>query len=163
VIPSVDRWGAWTLQRRSVGRDGPERLGGIPLFEGLSPGRLRMLAGLVDEVLAEQGEVLMAEGEQGFEMMMIEQGSAVVRQGGDLIDEMHPGDFFGEMAILGDGMPRSATVTALTPVRALLFGAHFVREIRDRLPAIGERIERAAAERAERDRAARAAEHPARA
>lgn len=120
-----------------------------------------MLAGLVDEVLAEEGEVLMAEGEQGFEMMMIEEGTAAVYQGGEQINQMQPGDFFGEMSILGDGIPRSATVTALTPVRGLLFTAHFVREIRDRLPAIGERMERVAAERAERDRLARRPEHAA--
>jgi CRP/FNR family transcriptional regulator, cyclic AMP receptor protein len=122
-----------------------------------------MLAGLVDEVLAEEGEVLMAEGEQGFEMVMIEEGTAAVRQGGEQVNEMQPGDFFGEMAVLGDGMPRSATVTALTPVRGLLFSAHFVREIRDRLPAIGERMQRVAAERAERDRLARTPGHPAKA
>ncbi len=122
-----------------------------------------MLAGLVDEVLAEEGEVLMAEGEQGFEMVMIEEGTAAVRRHGEQINEMQPGDFFGEMAILGDGMPRSATVTASTPVRGLLFSAHFVREIHDRLPAIGERIERAATDRAERDHLARAAEDPAKA
>jgi CRP-like cAMP-binding protein len=122
-----------------------------------------MLAGLVDEVLADEGEVLMEEGEQGFEMMMIEEGTAAVRRDGEQINEMQPGDFFGEMAILGDGMPRSATVIAVTPVRGLLFSAHFVREIHDRLPAIGERIERAAQQRAARDRLARAAEDPAKA
>ena len=155
--------GGTDVQRRSVGRDGPERLGRIPLFDGLSPGQRRMLAALVDELLAEEGEVLMEEGEQGFEMMMIEEGTAAVRQEGELINEMRAGDFFGEMAVLGDGLPRTATVTALTPVRGLLFSAHFVREIRDRLPAIGERIARAAEERAERDRRARSAQHSAKA
>ena len=60
-----------------------------------------MLAGLVDELLAEEGEVLMAEGEQGFEMMMIEEGTAAVRQEGELINEMRAGRLLRR-----DGGPR---------------------------------------------------------
>jgi CRP-like cAMP-binding protein len=149
------------MQRRRVGRDGPGRLEKIPLFEGLFTGQRRMLADLVDEVLADEGEVLMAEGMQGLEVMMIEEGAAEVHQGGERINTMGPGDFFGELAVLGDGMPRTATVTALSPVRGLVFTAHFVREIRDRLPLVGERIEQAARERAERDMRARGSDRPA--
>jgi CRP-like cAMP-binding protein len=74
-----------------------------------------------------------------------------VSQAGERINTMQPGDFFGEIAVLGDGMPRTATVTAATPVRGLVFTAHFARELHDRMPEVGERIERAARERVARD------------
>jgi CRP/FNR family cyclic AMP-dependent transcriptional regulator len=140
------------MQRRSVGRDGAERLRAISLFEDVSIGQCRMLAGLVDEVQAGVGEVLMAEGEQGLELMMIEQGSAAVSQGGEQINTMGPGDFFGEVSVLGDGAPRTASVVALTDVRGLVFTAHFIREIHDRLPNVGARMDEAARNRLERDR-----------
>ncbi len=139
------------MQRRSIGTDGPQRLGAIPLFDGLSAGQLSMLGRLLDEVLADPGEVLMAEGSQGFEMMMIEEGSAEVCQHGERINVMQPGDFFGEMAVLADGSPRTASVVALTPLRALLFTARFARTMHDRVPQVGERMEQAARERLERD------------
>ncbi|MGA2455159.1 MAG: cyclic nucleotide-binding domain-containing protein [Solirubrobacteraceae bacterium] len=139
------------MQRRSVGSDGAQRLGVIPLFEGLSPGQLSMLGRLLDEIVADPGDVLMAEGSQGFEMMMIEEGSAEVCQHGERINVMQRGDFFGEMAVLADGSPRTASVIALTPLRGLLFTARFARTMHDRVPQVGERMERAARERLERD------------
>jgi hypothetical protein len=62
-----------------------------------------------------------------------------------------PGDFFGELAILGHGIPRTATVIAKSNIRGLVFNSHFVYQIQERVPLVGERIEREARERRERD------------
>ena len=139
------------MQRRSAGSSGAQRLAAIPLFEGVSPGELNMLGRILDVVVAEPGEVLMAEGGQGFEVMMIEEGSAEVLQRGERINVMEPGDFFGEIAVLSDGAPRTATVVALTPLQGLVFTAHFARTMHDRLPRVGERMQQAVRERRERD------------
>ena len=144
------------MQRISVGSDGAQRLGAIPLFADLSPGQRSMLARVLDEVLADAGETLMTEGEQGFEMMMIEEGGAEVRRHGEPVSELGPGDFFGEMAVLEDGAPRSASVIALTPLRGLLFTARFARTIHDRMPEVGARMEQAARAHHERDARAEA-------
>jgi CRP-like cAMP-binding protein len=146
------------MHRKSVGRDGAERLGKIELFAGLSTGQRQMLARLVDELSVETGEQITREGEYGHEFVVIEDGTADVFQGGSQINALGPGDFLGELAILEDGIPRTATVVATTPIRAIVLTAHFMRELRERWPSIGERIDSAADERRRRDERAREAE-----
>ncbi|HXR27968.1 MAG TPA: cyclic nucleotide-binding domain-containing protein [Solirubrobacteraceae bacterium] len=139
------------MQRRRIGRDGVERLGRIEALRDLSVGQRRMLAEIVDETTAEVGETLIRQGDPGYEFLMLEEGSAEVVQDGERINVMGPGDFFGELAVLEDGLPRTASVIAVTDLRAIVFTAHFMREMRERMPAVGEQIDRAAAERRERD------------
>jgi CRP-like cAMP-binding protein len=145
------------MRRHSVGPDGPQRLERIPLFADLSPGQRQMLARLVDEVVAGSGETIMAQGGPGYEFMVLEQGAAEVLQDGERINAIGPGDFFGELAVLGDGGPRTASVIATSDARGLVFTAHFTREIRARFPLVKERIDRVARERLERDAQARGA------
>ncbi|HTZ88565.1 MAG TPA: cyclic nucleotide-binding domain-containing protein [Solirubrobacteraceae bacterium] len=139
------------MHHTSLGRDGPERLAAIKLFAELSGGQRQMLARLLDELTADLGEQVVREGEFGHEFLVIEQGTADVFQNGERINTLGPGDFFGEMAILEDGVPRSATVIATTPLRAIALTARFMREMRDRWPSIGEQIDHAAAVHRESD------------
>jgi CRP-like cAMP-binding protein len=139
------------VDRRRLGRDGPERLGRIGVLSELSIGQRRMLASMADEASAAAGEMLMRQGEPGYEVLMLEQGTADVIQDGTRINEMGPGDMIGELAVLGDGVARTASVVATTDVRAIVLTAHFMRELRERLPDVGAEIDRAAAERRERD------------
>jgi CRP-like cAMP-binding protein len=59
---------------------------------------------------------LTAEGEEGVGFFVIESGTAQVSVGGQDRRLLGPGDYFGEIALIIDG-PRTATVTAQTPVR----------------------------------------------
>jgi len=138
-----------------MGSDGASRLEKIGLFGGLSTGQRAMLARVLDEVTAAAGETLMREGDPGYEVLILEEGTAEVLQAGTCIDEMGPGDFFGELAVLEVGGPRTATVVASSPLRAIVLTAHFMRDVRERMPAVGEQIDRAAAERRQRDEQAR--------
>lgn len=139
------------MRHASLGRDGAERLAAIELFAELSTGQRQMLARLLDELTADAGEQIVREGEFGHEFLVIEEGTAEVLQGGVRINTLGPGDFFGELAVLDDGVPRTASVIATTPLRAIAFTAYFMREMRERWPTIGEQIDRAAAEHRERD------------
>jgi CRP-like cAMP-binding protein len=134
------------VQRRSIGSDGAERLAALELFADTTLAERRMLARLVEEMLCEPGEVIMEEGSSGYEFIVIEDGTAEVTQMGQPVNQLGAGAYFGELAVLGDGAPRTASVTATGPVRGLVFTAHFIREARDRFPAIGERIDAAASE-----------------
>jgi CRP-like cAMP-binding protein len=139
------------MERRQLGGDGAERLAAIAVLGEVATGRRRELARLADELTASAGETLMAEGEPGYEFMMLEQGSADVVQGGRKINVMGPGDCFGELAVLSDGIPRSASVIATTDVRAIVLTARFMRQFHDMVPAAGERIDEVAGERRQRD------------
>ncbi len=145
------------MQRRTIGRDGASRLEKIGLFAGLSPGQRQMLARVLDEVTATAGETLMHEGDFGYEVLILEEGTADVLQDGSRINEMGAGDFFGELAVLETGGARTASVVATSPLRAIVLTAHFMREVRERMPDVGIQIDRAAAERRQRDEQARGA------
>ena len=139
------------MQRKRLGRDGAERLGRIGILSDLSLGQRRELARAADEVTAEAGEIVMRQGEPGYEFMMLEEGHADVVQDGERINVMGPGDCFGELAVLSDGDSRTASVIATSDLRAIVLTAHFMREMRDRLASAGEHIDRVAAARRERD------------
>lgn len=139
------------MQRRQMGRDGAERLGRIEVFSDLSIGQRRMLADMTDEAIAEAGETLMHEGEPGYEALLLEQGSADVVQDGRVINTIGHGEIFGELAVLDDGVARTASVIATSDLRAIVLTAHFMRELRGRMPDVGEQIDRAAAEHRARD------------
>ena len=106
-----------------------------------------MLARLVDEVTAPAGSTIVHQGDYGYEFMVIEDGEVDVLRDGRRIDSMGPGDFFGELAVLGDGGLRNASVVATSPVRLITLTAHYMREVRERMPLIGEQIDRVVAER----------------
>ncbi len=139
------------MQRSRVGDDGAERLAKIDALSELAIGQRRQLARLVDQVSAAAGETLVAQGEPGYEFLMLEEGTADVIQDGQVINTVGPGDFFGELAVLDSGVPRSASVVATSDLRVIVLTAHFMREMRERMPSVGANIDRVAVERRERD------------
>jgi len=72
-----------------------------------------------DPQLAEfsAGQALCREGELGSVMYVLLTGSAEIRSGDLLLEQIGPGDIAGELGVL-DGIPRIATVTALTDCTA---------------------------------------------
>jgi CRP-like cAMP-binding protein len=77
------------------------------------------------------GEAIVEEGEQGDAFFTISSGQVEVTQDGQSIRTLGPGAHFGEIALLLD-VPRTATVRAVTPVRAFRLGREgFDKVIRD--------------------------------
>jgi len=90
----------------------------IPIFAPLPAPAIERLMANVVRVTADAGEVIIREGDVGDRFYAIVNGEAVVTRGGELVAKRGPGDFFGEIALLRD-VPRTATVTATTPVALL--------------------------------------------
>lgn len=123
------------------------RLRQVRPFADLSTAERKMLARIIDEFSVPTGTTLVSEGDYGYEFMVIEEGTVDVIRHGERINTMGPGDFFGELAVIGDGAQRNATIVASSPVRVLMLSAHHMRMVRERMPRIAEQIEGVIADR----------------
>jgi CRP/FNR family cyclic AMP-dependent transcriptional regulator len=113
----------------------------IELFSGLSRKQRRLLAMRADEVDVPAGKVLCGQGNTAHEFFVIEDGTAEVIRDGQYLDELGPGDFFGEMGLLEDS-PRNADVIATTPLTLLVLSATAVKELERDCPPLARRISR---------------------
>lgn len=91
------------------------KLGNVPIFSECSKRELALIVRAAKEVTHRQGTMIAREGEKGIGLFLILEGECEVTIGGKRKAKLGPGDFFGEVALL-DGGPRTATVTATTPV-----------------------------------------------
>ena len=122
-----------------------ELIRSVPLFAHCSKKELAEVAKLADELDLPEGATLIEEGRRGREFFVLVSGQVEVRRKGRKIQTMGEG-FFGEIALVMD-VPRTATVTAVTPVRVLvLTGRAFERLLND-MPPLALKVMRALAER----------------
>ena len=111
----------------------------VPFFGMLSKKELAAVAKQTDEIDAKAGETLAREGDVGREFFVILEGTAEVLKGDDRIAELGAGEFFGEMALVGDD-PRMATVRATAPMRLIVMTRQSFREIDRSMPQVHARI-----------------------
>ncbi len=89
-------------------------------------------------------EVLVREGDPSDSLHLVEEGRLAVRvdtPAGDtaLLGVLGPGDWFGELSLLGSGAPvRTATVVALEPAVTRTLSTAAFADLRHRHPASGE-------------------------
>jgi len=122
-------------------------LTGIPLFESLSAEERASLAEWFEISDASAGTVLVSEGAAGYSFYVLLDGAAEVKVGDETVATYGPGDFFGEMAILGGGR-RNATVTVTAPARLLsMFGTEF-RMLQEVQPKVAAQLEETMRQRA---------------
>ena len=96
-----------------------ELLQGVELFRGLSRRQLHKIVAISRVVDHPTGHVVAKEGLGALAFHLILEGQAVVSRDGTEIRRLGPGDHFGEVSLI-DGHPRSATVTATTPLKAFV-------------------------------------------
>ena len=99
----------------------------IPTFADLTTEEREEVAGCLRDVAVETGATLAVQGDNAFQLFVIESGTAEVRRGGEVIGTLGPGDVFGEIGLLATGT-RTATVVATSPMR---LGAMFIREFKE--------------------------------
>jgi CRP/FNR family transcriptional regulator, cyclic AMP receptor protein len=123
-----------------------QALDGVPLFDGLSKKELAQLARLSEDLEVEPGKVLCKEGEIGKEFFVIVDGKVKVNRKGSRVATRGSGEFVGEIALLED-LPRTATVTAETPVRLFVLTRKDFRHLVDVNPGVERKVMRALARR----------------
>lgn len=120
----------------------PSELAAIPLFASLSEAELVDVAGRLAVKELEPGVRLAGEGATGPALFVLQAGEASVTVGGEEVATLGPGDFLGEIALLGGGR-RTATVTTTSAARVLVLFRDDVHELVASFPDVGARIEAA--------------------
>lgn len=118
----------------------------IPLFAHLSKKELRFLAQMTSETTVKQGSTVVKQGESGQEAMIVEDGTADVIRDGEKVDDLGPGDFFGEMSLINQ-MPRNADVVATSDMDLLVMDAREFSSVLSEYPEVAAKILKTVVER----------------
>jgi CRP/FNR family cyclic AMP-dependent transcriptional regulator len=117
-----------------------------PLFAHCSKRELEQIAQIADEIDLREGKEMTRQGSRGREFFVLLEGETNVKKDGRKINTLGPGDFFGEIALVSD-TPRTATVTATSPVRALVITDRSFKRLLQDIPEIQAKVLSALAER----------------
>jgi CRP/FNR family cyclic AMP-dependent transcriptional regulator len=118
----------------------------VPLFARCSRAELKEIAMLADEIDLREGKEMTRQGAPGREFFVLLEGTADVKKNSRRVNTLGPGDFFGEIALVSRE-PRTATVIATSPVRALVITDWSFRQLLDDAPRVKTKVMEAMAER----------------
>jgi CRP-like cAMP-binding protein len=127
-----------------------ELLKRVPLFAECSKSELGQISALADELDLPAERNLTSEGAGGFEFFVLVEGEADVVRQGEVVNELGPGDFIGEIALV-TGRPRTATVRTRGPSRLLIMTASAFRALMHDVPSIQEKVQAAITARTDDD------------
>jgi CRP-like cAMP-binding protein len=116
-----------------------ELLKRVPLFERCSKNELGQIATLADELHLPEARNLTSEGTGGYEFIVLVEGAADVLRKGKVVNELGPGDFVGEIALV-TGQPRTATVKTRGPSRILVLTAAGFRSLMREVPSLQDKV-----------------------
>jgi CRP/FNR family cyclic AMP-dependent transcriptional regulator len=119
--------------------DRQKLLSQVALFSACTSKELDRLARHAELVDFPAGAVLMTEGEPGHEFYVIVDGEVGVSSGGETVAKLGPGAYVGEQALL-DPAPRTATVTALRDVSAVLLSSREFYAAIDDVPGLTRKL-----------------------
>ena len=83
--------------------------------------------------------MLTREGKPGREFFVLVEGTVEVTRDGKKLADLRAGDWFGEIALL-TYKPRTATVTATSPVRVLVVTDREFRRVVETMPRIALKV-----------------------
>lgn len=117
-------------------------IGTVPLLKGLSSELLQRLADRAQPMTFLANDIVIGEGDKGDALYLISHGHVIVyreEQPDAILAELKEGDFFGEMALLGDQV-RTATVRAAGPTTVLRLRHEDVLELAGIEPELETRL-----------------------
>ena len=140
-----------TVPRSMLRKDSKiELLKRVPLFAACSKSELEEIAAIADELDLPAERNLTSEGTDGFEFLVLVEGEADVVRQGEVVNELGPGDFIGEIALV-TGKPRTATVRTRGPSRILVMTASGFRALMHDVPSIQDKVQAAITARTDDD------------
>lgn len=106
----------------------------VSLFEGLLPIHLRRISALCQEVQFKPSEAVFKHGDPGDGLYLILEGAVRISRsvsgiGEEALAVLKPGQYFGEMSIVDDDMPRSADAIANESSRLLKLPKEDLRDL----------------------------------
>jgi len=122
------------------------RLTSIPLFADLPAEEIEIISTFSEERSIPDGTRIVREGDFSDQLSVIEEGTAEVRHGDEVVAKLGAGDVFGEAGVLGKSM-RNADVVATAPLRLVTLTHWDVK----RIPAAAQRMRDLAERRAAGD------------
>jgi CRP-like cAMP-binding protein len=125
------------------------RLKPFVLFAELTDEERDQVGRWAQEVEVPSGKPLVEEDRFAYEFFVIESGEAEVIRAGVPIARLGPGDFFGEMALMGHHR-RTASVVAAGLMRLVVMSAGDFHTMAERMPQAARRIQEAIEARAKR-------------
>ena len=111
----------------------------VPLFARCSKKELRMIANLADQIEWPEGKTLIKQGRLGSEFFILIEGTASVSRDGSKLGDLAAGEWVGEIALISD-VPRTATVVATSPIRALVMTRGAFSQLMSDSPSISAKV-----------------------
>jgi CRP-like cAMP-binding protein len=116
-----------------------DRLGNLPLFADLDDAQLDRLVAATSEFAAPAGQALIERGRPASGIFVLEEGNAIV-EAPEGTRQIGPGDVFGERALLGEDIVRTARVRAETDVRCLAIARPELERLLAEDPRVADRL-----------------------
>ena len=126
-----------------------EMIAMVPLLQGLSDKLIDQLSNRAKELTFLQGDLVIEQGEKGDSLYIINHGELTIYKTEHIdkpIAELKSGDFFGEMALLGEQV-RTANVKVNKPTSLLRLTRKDVLLMAESEPELKNRLEKAIEER----------------
>jgi CRP-like cAMP-binding protein len=111
----------------------------VPLFKYCTRSQLQEIAKVADEIILPAGMVLDRQGEIGFDLLILLDGTATVTRDGHHVATVTSGDIVGELAVIS-GRPRNATVVAETEIRVLVLTRRGLDQLLDDIPGLAKHL-----------------------
>ena len=124
----------------------PDLLRNVRLFSDLDAKDLESLADEFNERRFSAGDKIALEGEGGLMFFVVESGEASVEVQGEEVATLGPGAAFGEIALI-DRRPRTATVTAISDLKAYGLPVFIFRPFVEARPLVAWKMLEAMADR----------------
>ena len=111
----------------------------IPLFSKCTKRQLQEIGRVATELRLRAGKALARQGEVGFEVFILLDGTASVTRDGQRVATLAAGDVVGELAVIS-GHPRNATVVAETELRILVLNHAGLDQLLDDIPGLAKHL-----------------------